>query len=304
MIWYSTYNEMVRLYSLYERRFFRDLANIICRRFPLYQHTFVECTDEEVYELSSNIPDKDEVRFLIRTLKKERALVKRQCFQLSDERTGIKNHSVFTLELIEGQVLGYWIVESRHFKNVLGKRKMKQYARFLSLLLQAQQDRESAERNLAMDEIVCLPTGMAFVRRIHKLQNQNGKYSICILRVDEYRLKLKDEGAERMNAQILQLVAKIKQAALGENYFLSEDTIAIISWQDVKELYAQFYAFADDNELWQEIKLVMVPSRKIQSDDVYRIIETAMGLCKTGMIWRYGKDGIDSLCVAEGSTES
>lgn len=304
MIWYSTYNEMVRLYSLYERRFFRDLANIICRRFPLYQHTFLECTEQEVHKLSSNISDKDEVQFLIRALSKERALVKSLCFQLSDQRTDIKNHSVFTLELIEGQVLGYWIVESRHIKNIFGKRKMKKYARFLSLLLQAQRDKESVVRNLEMDELVCLPNNMAFIRHVQKLQVQGVAYCICILRIEDYRLRVKCEGDRPMKEQVADLVNKVKLATLGDNFIVSEDTVAVISHLEMKDLYAQLYAFADDNKLWETTKLVLVPSNFIQTGDVLKIMETAMGLCKTGMIWRYGKDGIASLCVSEGSTGS
>lgn len=301
MIWYSSYNEMIRLYGLYERRFFRDLAVIMRRRFMPYYHTFLECSAETIKLLSSTIPDKDEIQFLINMLNKEKSLAKRNGFCLSDKRAGIKSHLVFPLELFEEQVLGYWIIESKSMKKILGKKQMSQYAKVLSLILQLQRERESASYNLEIDERSGLPGNMAFERYVFTLLAKKIGYALCVFRVDEYRIRLKNEGEDEIKHLTASFIDKAKLAVLGELYSLSEDTIVIVSMQEEKELYAQLYAFATQNDLWQFIKIVMIPSNKIHTENIRKIIEIAMGLCKTGMIWRYGNDGIMPLCMEEGS---
>ena len=301
MIWYSSYNEMIRLYGLYERKFFRDLAVITRRRFFFYQHTFLECDAETIKLLSSTISDKDEIQFLINAINREKSLAKRKELYSSDERTGVKSHMVFTLELFENQLLGYWIVESYSKKMILGKRQMSRYAKVISLILQLQKERESALHNLEIDECSRLPGNMAFERRVLKLFLMNIDYVVCVFRLDEYRIRMKNEGGKAVQELVGKLNEKIRSSMQGELYSLSKDTTAVISSHEEKEAYAELFTFATQNDLWEFVKIVMISSRKMHTEDIRKIIELAMSLCKTGVIWRYGSDGIMPLCVEEGS---
>lgn len=301
MIWNRVPHEMIRLYSLYERKYFRELADYVKRRFPVFIHTIVECSGGTLRVLSSNIADKDEIQFLIKSLNRDTEVNTNRWFQLSEMRTGIEKILIFSLEFAENQKLGYWIVESQYTKHIFGRRKMQLYARVISLLLYAQKNKEIMQHNLEIDEQSGLPCNLAFVRLIQLLQKQEVVYTICVFRVDDYRANLLREGVTHMQNQMSNLIKKLEAANIGKNFYLSEDTLAVLSWQNEKEVYAILTAFADENELWQTVRIVMIPSLKISSDDVIGIVETSMSFCKTGMIWRYGKDGINALCVAEGS---
>lgn len=301
MIWFRIYNEIIRLYCLYNRRGFREFADLLKKAFPIYEHTIVECFGETFRVISSNIPDRDEIQFLTKTLSKEEELVINHQFQLSEMRTGIHNHLVFSLEIEENQKLGYWIVESRHVRKIIGRRKMKQYVRLLSLLLQAQKDKETALHNLEIDEHSRLPCNTAFMKQIQILQKQDAVYKICILRIDNYRTRLQNEGSHNIQKQMKEIATKLASVKNGKTFCLSEDTLAFVSWQDEKELFAQLSAFAEENELWQSVRIALVSSLKFQSDDVQKSIEIIMSACEIGMIWRHGKDGFNSLNLKEGS---
>ena len=234
------YVELLELYHNSGREFYAEMAALLGQQTEGMEHSFLTLEDDRWKLVASTVKNRDEREFLRKQADAMEAVSPKDFFWFSEQRAVVRTHLVIPLRVRKRFIMAIWIVESR-IRERIPEREILKIARLIALLFQL----SKAERNWYLDPGTGLPGRLYFGQILAKLMEGGHRINVCVFRIDRYRERVRTNGCLEMEQEYREMIGQIRKLQMGNLYAVSDDTAAVISLTEEKEVYARIESLLD-----------------------------------------------------------
>lgn len=265
------YVELLELYHNSGREFYAEMAALLGQQTEGMEHSFLTLEDDRWKLVASTVKNRDEREFLRKQADAMEAVSPKDFFWFSEQRAVVRTHLVIPLRVRKRFITAIWIVESR-IRERIPEREILKIARLIALLFQL----SKAERNWYLDPGTGLPGRLYFGQILAKLMEGGHRINVCVFRIDRYRERVRTNGCLEMEQEYREMIGQIRKLQMGNLYAVSDDTAAVISLTEEKEVYARIESLLDQSG--HGIAAAIIHPNK--DEDIFAEIENRLSACK------------------------